>query len=251
MTVLVLRPAPSCFELVNMLEKANISAIAAPLLSFEAGGELAQLKDKLNSLPANSIVVAVSPRAIEYANQILTEKDWPEDLHYVAVGQKTAQRWKECSNIKASTPTTQSSEGLLTLNIFNQLKGKNILILRGNGGRNFLAKELTKSGAIVNHIELYRRIWNTDKVLSQIKSWQEKNIKTLVISSGEQLKLLWKSLDKSSRHWLCQCQLFVPSERIYQQAQFLGFKTVFNVKSASNTALFNALNTFLILDNTR
>ena len=249
MTVLVVRPAPACFELVTMLQHAKIPALAAPLLSFAASKELFKLENTLANLPSNSIVVAVSPRAVEFAAKALEHKIWRNDLHFVAVGKKTAQTWRQLTSINAIVPTNESSEGLLKLDIFSKPKNRNILILRGNSGRDLLANELKELGAKVCYFETYLRIWDTKGVLNQSKLWQKNKVNKIIITSGEQLGFIWSSADHKTQLWLIQCQLFVPSQRIYHQAKSLGFKSVINVDYTSNQALVNALNKTNILDN--
>lgn len=246
MTVVVVRPAPACFELVALLQQANITAVAAPLLSFAKSNQLDRLSPVMHQLTPGSIVVAVSPRVVEFAKQSVSS--WRTDLHYVAVGKKTAQDWQQSCAVNAIVPNEESSEGLLKLDIFNRPKDKNILILRGNVGRTLLADELTALGAKVSYFETYQRIWDNQGVLTQSKLWQQNKVNKIIVTSAEQLDFIWSTANKTTQQWLIQCQLFVPSQRIFQHAKSLGFDTVINVDSASNQALFDVLNKTNILD---
>lgn len=241
MTLVVIRPAPSCTELVEMFNHAGISAIAAPWLSFQAGAQLAALSTKLAALPAGSIVVAVSPRAVEYSCSIIEPSAWRADLHYIAVGTQTAARWLALGNVSAATPNEQCSEGVLAMPMLQQPSGIELLILRGDGGRTLLADKLTQQGAKVCYFETYQRCWDTKTAQQHSKLWRKKAVKNILVTSGEQLTLLWQSLDAATKQWITQCALFVPSERLRILATSLGFNTVFNVNSADNHALFDAV----------
>ncbi len=243
MKVLVVRPSPSCNELVTRLNQIQISAIAAPLLSFSVGVKSTELGESLKRLTSGDLVIAVSQRAIYYANQALekTHASWPADLTYIAIGDTSAKIWQQFSNIKALIPKTQDSEGLLKLPCIATPTAKNILILRGNGGRDLLGNHLKKSGIEPCYVETYQRHWDTKQAQIQSLSWQKKQLDTLVVTSGEQLTRLFYSLDLKGQQWLHRCQLLVPSQRILLQAKTLGFTQVACTHSASNDSFFHAL----------
>ncbi|WP_325891198.1 uroporphyrinogen-III synthase [Grimontia sp. NTOU-MAR1] len=244
MTVLVVRPAPACYELAETLNQSGIKALPAPLLSFSAGNDLSSLAHSLNTLPPYSAVVAVSPRAIEYANQQIQDENtaWRDDLHYVAVGEKTAQVWRAKGGVKVTQPTTEDSEGMLSLSVFENPENLQVVILRGNGGRALLGDTLTNLGAKVRYFEAYQRHWTSEPLSSLATQWRAENVDTMVITSGEQLSLLCQTISESDQQWLRECHILVPSKRIYNQAIGLGFNAIRCVNSASNHALFHALN---------
>lgn len=112
MTVLVVRPAPACHELADSLNQAGIKALPALLLSFSDGKDLHTLSDTLAALPSNSVVVAVSPRAVEYAHRHLREQHqpWRHDLHYVAVGEKPRSHGKNLAPLRLTFPTPKTAK---------------------------------------------------------------------------------------------------------------------------------------------
>ncbi len=243
MTLLVVRPYPSCDELVADLRKIKINAIAAPLLHFKKGKDLNNFPKYMLNLPAQSILVAVSPRAIEFATARLAEEKthWRNDLIYIAVGETTANLWQTHCNNPPLTPETHDSEGLYKLITQQCNTNQHITILRGNGGREFLAQHLCKDQYNLCYVELYQRRWDHQKVAALLPDWQQQDVDTIVISSGEQLTQLFQSLDHKGQLWLKQCQLFVPSKRVFNQAFSLGFTFVYCVNSASNYHFFDAL----------
>ncbi len=243
MTTLIIRPAPSCYELVNRLHQAEIKALAAPLLSFSEGKDLPFISSLLNKQPRNSVVLAVSPRAIEYTStQMKMQKfPWPKNLKYVAVGQKTAQAWESLCGIKASIPAKEDSEGLLAMRLFSNPKDLHIIILRGNNGRTLFGDTMAEKGSKIRYLETYQRHWEYKLLPSLVKQWRNNDVNTLIITSGEQLSLLCQTIPSKDLQWLKDCHILVPSKRIYNQAISLNFNKISCVDSASNHTLFNAL----------
>ena len=68
-----------------------------------------------------------------------------------------------------------------------------------------------------------------------------KKITQLVITSSGQLSYFVSQLTDEHKTWLFTLHLYVPSERIAQQAREVGFKVVTNTFSASNKVLLAAL----------
>lgn len=243
LTALVIRPDPACHELVCLLNQAGIKAFGAPLLSFTYGKDLPLLSDILSELPTNSIVVAVSPRAVEYTSKQMEAQgnNWRQDLRYIAVGQKTAEIWQTLCGIKANVPTQETSEGLLAMKAFSPSKGLHVVILRGNNGRMLLGDAMTEHGAQIRYVETYQQHWNVESLPSLAEQWRMEGVNTLIVTSSEQLSSLCQTIPIKDLQWLRECHILVPSKRIYNQAISLCFKTINCVNSASNHSLFHAL----------
>ena len=64
MAVLVTRPDERGKALVDQLNQAGVVALHLPLLSIEAGAELAQLPTKLNQLKSGDYVLRIKPSKI-------------------------------------------------------------------------------------------------------------------------------------------------------------------------------------------
>lgn len=244
MTILIVRPDPLCHELVWHLSQVGIKALAAPLLTFSKGQDLPFIANIFNQLPLNSIVIAVSPRAVEYTcSQMMSQQAlWRKDFHYIAVGEKTADEWFRLGKIKANVPHIQTSEGILDMPAFSKISKPCVIILRGNTGRAFLGDVLTKNGANVHYVETYQRDWSHESLSFLSEQWQKENVDTLVVTSGEQLAYLYQEVAAKDKRWLINCNILVPSKRVYNQAIKLGFTVVNNVNSASNKVLFDVLN---------
>jgi uroporphyrinogen-III synthase len=71
--------------------------------------------------------------------------------------------------------------------------------------------------------------------------WQDRKIKQLVITSSGQLNHFISQIADEYLEWVLELTLYVPSERIVQEALSLGFKQVINTCSASNKDLLATL----------
>ena len=152
MAVLVTRPDERGQQLVDMLAKAGVVAIHLPLFNIEAGAELNGLPNKFAQLKVGDYVFAVSKSAVDFADKALKNTGfvWRDDLQYFTVGQGTAQHFAVTTTLAVHYPTTQeNSEGVLQLAAMQNLQGKTILILRGNGGRELLSEQAQQRGANV------------------------------------------------------------------------------------------------------
>ena len=75
MAVLVTRPDERGKALVDQLNQAGMVALYLPLLSIEAGAELAQLPTKLNQLKSGDYVFLVSKSAVDFADKMAPATD--------------------------------------------------------------------------------------------------------------------------------------------------------------------------------
>ncbi|MGF1725902.1 uroporphyrinogen-III synthase [Photobacterium nomapromontoriensis] len=244
MTILITRPAPDGLQLTQQLNAAGISAIAQPLLQIQQGQQLPLLPQQLKHLKHGDFLIAVSVHAVDLAHNYLLSigASWPKNVHYIAVGHKTAAALKKCTDQPVYSPQTHcDSEGLLKLPILSQAVGRKVLILRGNGGRELIYQHLLQLGAQVNYCETYRRDWLPLDGLSLYQQWRQAGVTALVVTSGEQLAHLTQLIPDNAKAWLFHCQLFVPSQRIADQALTLGFRLISNVGSAANGPLFTIL----------
>ena len=154
MVPLVVRPAAQAALLVQLLRQQGHAPLCCPLLETRPGSELPRLPEWL---PQTDIVIAVSAHAVKFAHHFLlqTGLTWPH-IDYFAVGQASADAFSEVG-IEASCPDDPRSEGLLALPALQQVSGKRVLILRGNDGRDLIARTLASRGALVHYCATYER----------------------------------------------------------------------------------------------
>ena len=122
----------------------------APLAVVPLPAALRRLPDALGRAEA---AVWVSPTAVELAGSLKTFS-----IPHIAVGRATADALRRAGAAHAICPETgNDSEAVRRLEIWNRLKtGARVLIVRGEGGRNWLSERLYESGFAIRHIEIYR-----------------------------------------------------------------------------------------------
>ncbi|MDD9195358.1 uroporphyrinogen-III synthase [Aliivibrio sp. S3MY1] len=241
MTILVTRPEQESQALCDALQALGHPAISYPLLTIHPGKELSQLPELFSSLSDGDFLIAVSQHAVEHTQHYLQRHqiEWKKGVSYLAVGQKSAQHLKTYISDPVHFPTPSDSEHLLALPILNRVAGKKALILRGNGGRDLIYQALEALGAEVNYCEAYQRKMTPFDGKLNAKKWQAQNINTIIITSGEQLSFFTSQFAGTDLDWVLHCRLLVPSERINQLGQQLGYQHIETVGGASNSDLLH------------
>ncbi|TDQ57604.1 uroporphyrinogen-III synthase [Mesocricetibacter intestinalis] len=244
MAVLVTRPGEQGETLVKMLNNIGIAALHLPLFNINSGEQLNQLPNKISALNAGDYVFAVSRNAADYAAQTLTNAGfrWREDLVYFSVGRQSAAHLSALSEQPVHYPCGQeSSEGLLALSAMQRLEGKRILILRGNGGREYFAEQAALRGAQTETLECYRRQPIEYDNIQQTSICKRAGIQTLIVTSGEILNSLIAFVPESEYDWLKQCRLITVSRRIEREAIAFGWHNTIIAAGADNNSLLQAV----------
>ncbi|MCE9680455.1 uroporphyrinogen-III synthase [Shewanella sp. AS1] len=239
MKVLLTRPDGRNQSMIETLNQRHIPFVVTPLLEVVASDEIMQ-SNALKALYCADIIIFISTNAVEYAARALNNQ-LPKSVLYFAVGGATCQALKALGITAQEAPADcQQTEGLLTLADLQRLDGKQITIVRGVGGRETLAQELSHRGAKVSYWQVYRRACPAiDATIPW--DWQGQGIDTIVITSGEVLANLITLVPKELFSWLHACHIIVPSQRVYDQALEAGFTQITNAQAANNHAVLTAL----------
>lgn len=131
--------------------------------------------------------------------------------------------------------------GLLALPALQQIAGKRVLILRGNGGRDLIASTLASRGALVHYCAAYERHYPELDGDRLTHHWQAAGLDSLLITSGELLQRLLELVPDHQHPWLFDRLLVVPSPRVAEMAHSAGFIHITIAQGASNQALTAAL----------
>ncbi|KJY81619.1 uroporphyrinogen-III synthase [Vibrio galatheae] len=240
MPVLVTRPGQQGHELCQQLSKVGINSYHQPLIEIQPSEQLLGLELILAQF---DIIIAVSQHAASVTDTYLTQsgQNWPTNATYLAVGQKTAHVLSNATQQKVHYPQVSDSEHLLQLASLQSIANRKVLILRGNGGRELIFNTLVERGALVTYREVYKRQNLAFRSDLLVPLWQNEQIDQLVITSSGQLSYFMSQLTDDHKNWLFTLHLYVPSERIAQQAREIGFQAVTNTFSASNKVLLAAL----------
>jgi len=245
LNVLVVRPEQKAQVLTSLLNKQGIACVSQPLFDYQP---LADHQQSEKLLITADILIFVSVAAVEFANASTAVENWRYQ-HIIAVGNATKTALKALKIEKIYCPSQENSEGVLALNVLNNdLSNKNITIVRGNGGREHLAIELTHRNANVQYLESYQRIWRTfPKDID--KQWYQQQINCIVVTSTALLEKLVELTQATSvtiknettKYWKNNCIWLVASKRISKHAQQLGLANVIQSDGANDQAISTAL----------
>ncbi|APC69186.1 MULTISPECIES: fused uroporphyrinogen-III synthase HemD/membrane protein HemX [Ralstonia solanacearum species complex] len=240
--VIVTRPRAQAPMLVAALERHGLRTLQFPLLDIAPTPNLDDLRAALADPSRYALVVFVSPNAVQQAFAAMPEGfRWPQDVPAAVVGPASAQALA-AHGVAAPTyrvirpdshadDARQDSEALYARLDVATLSGREVLIVRGNGGREWLADRLREAGVAVRTVEAYRRsvpvpdaaAWAAlREVLAGRHAW--------TLTSSEAARnldsLARASLSAAEVEALYAAPCFAPHARIVEQAQSLGFRDV-------------------------
>ncbi|MBU3694774.1 MAG: uroporphyrinogen-III synthase [Rhodocyclaceae bacterium] len=152
--VVVTRPAGQSAGLVAALREAGLQPVELPLL------ELVALPPPMGARrmgTATDLVVAVSPSAVTFGRDWWSG-EWPPACAVAGVGAGTGRAWRaEGAQTVIEPAGVGDSEALLAHPALQQVAGRRVFILRGEGGRDLLGPTLRARGAEVDECLCYRR----------------------------------------------------------------------------------------------
>ena len=164
MRVIVTRPAAQAVAWVEQLRGLGVAAQALPLIDIEALADPAPLQAAWSSLGSAALVVFVSPNAVEH---FFAERPpalaWPAATLAGATGPGTAAALRDagvaerCIVEPPIDAPAFDSESLWSLLAARDWVGRRVLVVRGEGGRDWLAGLLRERGAEVDFVAAYRR----------------------------------------------------------------------------------------------
>jgi uroporphyrinogen-III synthase len=257
------RPLRQAKDLTQLLEDNHYQVMALALIEIKDNISSQKLIEYQALLEKAELLIFISANAIIYFFEALIPqllllkydlKDKFLSQFKVAVmGKSTASYFQQYAGRKADIIPSQGSdsENLLKEQALtsNNISNKNILIIRGKSGREFLAEQLTIRKAKINYLEVYQRVCPKfdENKLSQL--WNKQAIRFMIITSVESLNnllamtkpLIQKKQLKDSR--VKSTHLLVIHKKIKEKAKYYGFTGQIIVsESANNLSLLKTLN---------
>jgi len=152
MGVVVTRPEQQAGELVAAVEAAGGKPWRFPVMEILPRDPEAVRRD-LTALGESDVVVFVSANAVRYGLDTIND---PKS-RVAAIGPATAAALEARGVTVDVTPAGGfTSEHLLADPALAEVSGKRITIVRGDSGRDLLARSLRRRGAEVNYLPVYR-----------------------------------------------------------------------------------------------
>jgi uroporphyrinogen-III synthase len=231
--ILVTRPEPQAQGLCRALEAAGFAAFKLPAIAIEPNPEPAHIEAQ-----GYDLIVFVSRNAVIHGLPRLRQQG--SELGYAAVGKGTAAELAAQGIEQVLIPDERwDSEGLLARPELEQMQGKRVLILRGDGGRGLLASSLRQRGAQVDFIEVYRRCLPDTDPSAMLEHWPK--IDVVLATSNAILDHLLELLGPDARQLLGSKTLLLVSQRGLDHARSLGFERLLKASGASDAELIAAL----------
>ena len=235
-TVVLTRPQADSERLSQALQSEGFQTRVMPIMAIEAIPDAERVPAP--SLSDDALYIFISANAVRFG----LPKLGPElarcpNLTVIAVGNKTRDTLT-AEGIQAQVPARPDSEGLLAMPALSAPDARDVVIVKGQGGRELLASELTRRGARVIEWACYRRCW-PDVDVSGLT-----DISTGLIfqaSSGEMVSRLEELLAGGGQADLFQSPIIVPSDRVARLATELGWGQVIRAEDASDDAFMRAL----------
>ncbi len=165
MRILVTRPAEQAKEWVAELARAGLDAVALPLIDIAAPQDPAAIRAAWIELPSHQLIFFVSPNAVEWFFLARPQHmAWPPSLQVGSPGPGTSTVLRRCGvpqNLIVEPPADApqfDSEALWDVLQAQRWAHASVLVVRGDGGRDWLAEQLRAAGASVSFVSTYRRV---------------------------------------------------------------------------------------------
>lgn len=223
--VLVTRPSRQAAGFAEKIAALGANPVVFPAIVILPSADPKPLARAHAALGTYDIAIFISPNAVEYGAP--DPRRWPSGLAVLAPGPGTAEALAAAGIAGARIPaTTFDSEGLLELPELADVRGKRVLILRGDGGREHLGDTLRARGAHVEGVSCYRRARPRSDTKGLGEAFRDGAIDIVTITSSEALDNLWAIADDSLRAAWRGRPTFAPHPRIVAHAREKGLAAI-------------------------
>lgn len=243
LNILTTRPLHQAKNLTKKIQMEGGNPISFPTLEIKAINNKYVLKQG-SKIAIYDFIIFMSPNAVfktaDYIHNVYSV--WSSNqTKTIAIGPGTAKALKQHNLPVDYYPEKNfSSEGILSLLPLRNPGQKNILIIKGQGGRSILSETLKKRGAQLTTLEVYKRCLPSYTITPEVKT-----IDIIICTSNDGLTNLLNLLHPIWGATLFEKQLLVISSRIANYAKKLGFvKAPLISDNASDETILQTLWTY-------
>lgn len=237
-TIVVTRPAGQAEALCEAIEARGGKAVRFPVLGIAPAADEAPLADVTARLEGFDLAFFVSPNAVDFAlGYILERREWPADLAVATVGGGSERALQRMGLTNVIVPLSGfDSEAVLALPAFSTqaLRGRKVVVFRGDGGRDLLGQVLVQRGAEVEYVTVYCRYRPDTDSRELVAAAQSGTLDAVVLTSSEGVRNLTGMLGPDGLRAMCEVPVFAPHPRIAGFALEAGFRRV--VETAAGDA---------------
>jgi uroporphyrinogen-III synthase len=234
--VVVTRPAAQAAAWVERLRERGIAAEALPLIEIAAVDDRSPLVAEWRALANHRLVVFVSANAVEQFFAARPEGvAWPVDVVAAAPGPGTAAALLAagCPTATIAQPPVDAAQ-FDSEALWQQLRGRDwrgtrVLVVRGDGGRDWLGDRLREAGAEVEALAAYRRVAPsfTAAARGRLDALVASEDVAWLFSSSEAIATLERAAGAGRWH---AARAVATHPRIAARERSLGFATVFEAR---------------------
>ena len=220
--VVVTRPKGQAAGLAQLIRAEGGDPVCIPALEIRDLEDSAPFNAVADRLASFDLAIFVSRNAVSKALDLLRARrsgPWPERLRVATVGQGSrADLEARGFSAVIAPPAQPDSEALLALPELAEsaMRGKRVVIFRGDGGRRLLGDTLGERGAFVEYAACYRRVRPAGGAAAR-DAWAG-GVDAVTVSSAEGLYSFLEMLGDNASLELSTVPLFVPHPRIAEEA---------------------------------
>jgi len=240
--VLNTRPTHQSKHLTEKLIAWGAQAISFPTIEIKTSN-VCQNKLGINTTIGDyDIALFVSQNAVQHAFKVVDAEHLPTALKIGVIGKGSLDYLARYGIQASGMPNkTYNSEGLLSSELLSDVSEKNIIIFRGQAGRNLLGDTLQERGAKVTYCEVYQRHIPDINPVDYAQAFKHKPDIALFTSS-EGLLHTFKMLKPDDAQALLQTPWLLISERMKKTAYDLDHNSdIIIAQQASDDGIMSAL----------
>ena len=163
MRIIVTRPAAQAVGWVEALRALGLEAQALPLIGIEPAPDRVPLHAAWLRLPQHALVIFVSANAVNHFFAARPDAaQWPAELPAASTGPGTSAALRAAGVARVEEPAADArqfdSEALWAQLAAQPWAGRQVLVVRGAQGRDWLAEQLRAHGAQVSFVTAYQRL---------------------------------------------------------------------------------------------
>lgn len=164
MRVLVTRPAAQAGPWVGSLRALGVDAFALPLIGIEPAADAAPVMAAWATLEQCAFVMFVSANAVAHFMAAGGGRPWPAGVRAGSTGPGTTAALQGAGvpaaliDAPAADAPRLDTEALWARIAGRDWRGRRVLVVRGEAGRDWLADTLRAAGAEVAFVAAYRRL---------------------------------------------------------------------------------------------
>ncbi|TAK56080.1 MAG: uroporphyrinogen-III synthase [Gammaproteobacteria bacterium] len=241
--VLITRPEHQAQPLCRLIEAEGGNAILYPALAIRARADRDALRGAIGDLNTFDLVVFTSANAVRFGAGLLGQR---RTLRLAAIGPATAAALNAAGyRVALMPPAGADSESLLALPELAHMSGQRVLIVRGTGGRELLARVLAERGARISYAEVY--VSEAAQPAPELQAtverlWQQGGVQVYTATSVVLLEALTRIVPLSCRQLMDRTALLTGTHRVADAAARLGLASpLILAEGMDDAALVGAL----------